>query len=148
MSSIIIDDYVKKQMKLINSLPDDHFIHTIIVSNGMRYDLAKHPVLHKAMMELLSSGFTVKMGGIGMGTFIATKSKFEFRFFLGKNNVVCIVYMKGKQIFEFNAEIKSFYEFEVEKGRLTYDRLFLACHTTKYQSVNREGIEKFIGGKK
>jgi len=143
----MIDDYIKKQNKLINSLPSEHYIHTVIITNGMRNDLANHPKLHIAMLELLSSGFTVKMGGIGSGYFVATKGKFEFLFLHSRSDkkTICLVSMNRKMIFEFIAESKCFYDFKCEKGRLYYDKLFLACCIKDYTSVDQQNIKKFGG---
>jgi len=143
----MINDYIRKQNKLINSLPTEHYIHTVIISNGMKYDLAEHPKLHIAMLELLSSGFAVKMGGIGSGFFTATKGKFEFVFLHSRSDkkTLCVVSMNNKMIFEFIADTKCFYNFKCEKGRLYYDSLFLACSTKDYTSVDQQNIKKFGG---
>lgn len=143
-----MDDYITKNMKIINSLPDEHFIHTIVVTNGMKFDLAKHPKLHIAMMELLSSGFTVKMNGKGTGTFIAKQGKFELVLIHGDKNIVCVVFINNKQIFEFNADKTCFYDFSYDKGRLYYNGMTLATFTKHYQYVDQENIKKLAGGKK
>ncbi|MBK7380625.1 MAG: hypothetical protein IPJ03_16840 [Ignavibacteriales bacterium] len=142
----MIDEYIKKQMDTIKSLPKEHFIHSVLLTNGMRNDLANYPVLHIAMLELLSSGFTIKMSFKGTGIFRATIGKFEFRFFIMDSEILCVVSMNSKKIFEFKADAKKFYEFSYNRGNLYYGNMFLACYNSKLQWVDKMNIDKFING--
>lgn len=143
-----------------------------LLTNGMRDDLAAFPEVAVAMMELLSSGFSIKMNGKGSGMFVAKKSKYEFRVRFEENepgvdwdpdvkgdfqrthHVVFWFYFikpagEWEKIIEGKLKDYNIYNFEVDRGDLKYDEKIIASYSkSRYGTgepkffISRIAVEK------
>lgn len=138
----LVNKFRNELHELRVAAPAGHFTQTVITSQGMERDFLKYPVLHRALIELLSLGATVKMANTGTGTFEAKIGPFKFRFIFGSGNqIILVLFANDKQIAEYPAEAISFYNFDYSKGVLYYKNLHLATAKRNVTHINDNNLK-------